>query len=217
MKKFILPLVVCLTASLASCNKESTFVYNNYQDFATSYQGSLVADGGAILNVVENKTGTDAWKQEGGRFYILCDILNRQMEITLKELITVRLVNPLPLDQLDKEFTDPIVVEDCGISGGHFNLFYTYYYNPASNYAHSVHAWWDSTGSELNLYIYHDGNGENPSAMNPDLLKEKEDVISVPLADILNNGEFNRLSITLYELTSDKKDVKKNTYHLNGE
>ena len=76
-------------------------------------------------------------------------------------------------------------------------------------------------GIELNIYLFHDGNGENPSLMNAELLKEKSDVLSVPLADILKDENYDpnnslHLSITLYELTSDKKEVKKNTYHLNG-
>jgi len=221
MKKFLLLLIICLTATLVSCNKESTFVVNNYRDFVTSYQGSLLSDSGGSFRVVENKTDSEAWKQEGGRFYILCDILNRELDIVLKDILNVRMLNPKPLEQMVTEFKDPIIVEDSSVSGGCFNLFYTYYYNPASNYAHNVQAWWELKGIELNICLFHDGNGENPSLMNADLLKEKTDVFSVPLADILKDENYDthnslHLSITLYELASDKKSVEKKTYHLNG-
>ena len=50
--------------------------------------------------------------------------------------------------------------------------------------------------------------------MDADLLKEKQDVLSIPLTEIRKNGEFSRLSVTVYELSSDSKEVTKNTYNL---
>lgn len=213
MKKFLLPLAFCLCmAAASSCLKESTFSVTNYQDFATSYQQTLVTDEGVTLHVVQNQTGSEAWKQEGSRFYILCDIQNREMEIVLKQLLNVEILSPKELSQMENEFTDPLTVKDTGVGGGYFNLFYSYYYNPSSNYAHRIEAWWETVGSEIHLYLFHDGNGEDPSVMNEDLLKEKEGVMSVPLAEILKTGEYNRLTVTLYELSSDNKEVEKNTY-----
>lgn len=216
MKKFIFPLFLCLSlTAVTSCLKESTFNATNYQDFATSYQQTLITDEGVTLHVVQNQTGNENWKQEGSRFYILCDIQNREMEIVLKEILPVEILSPKNLSELDKEPTDPITVKDSGIGGGYFNLFYSYYYNPASNYAHRIEAWWETSGSEIHLYLFHDGNGENPSLMNEDALKEKDGVMSIPLTEIMKTGEYNRLTVTLYELSSDKKTAEKNTYTLN--
>ncbi len=215
MKKFLLLLAFCLgMAAASSCVKESTFVYNNYMDFVVSHEGTLVSDIGVIFRVVENKTGSEAWRQEGSRFYILCDIQNREMDIILKNVLEVRQLEASPLGEMEKEYADPIIVNDSSVSGLYFNIFYTYYYNPASNYAHNTQVWWDSRDNQLNLYLYHDGNGENPAEMDADLLKEKQDVLSIPLTEIRKNGEFSRLSVTVYELSSDSKEVTKNTYNL---
>ena len=216
MKKYFLPLLLLFAAALTSCLKDSTFSVSNYQDFATAYNGDLITDQGVTLHVVENQTGSTEWKTEGRRFYILCDIQNRNMDIVLKQFLNVNILEPSELSTMEEEGTDPLVIKDSAIGGGYFNIFYSYYYKPASDFDHTIQAWWETTGSEISLYIYHNGNGENPSEMKEDLLKEKEDVMSISLLEIFKTGEFNRLTVTLYELSSDKTEVKKNTYTVNN-
>ena len=110
MKKILLPLVCCLMAT--SCLKENTFYMENYTDFATFYEGKLVTDNAYRFSVVDNQSGTEAWKKEGERFFIKCDILNRNLEIRLKSLLHVDIEEALPYTEEENEPDDPVEVMD---------------------------------------------------------------------------------------------------------
>lgn len=209
MKKLILP-IFCALLTLTSCLQESTFTMNNYIDYATSYQGKLVTDSGSSLNVVENESGSEAWRTEGSRFYILCDVLNRQLDIRLKSLYAVKVMEPFPLAQMDHEYDDPLVIEDSVLSGGYVNLAVKYQYNPASNHVPQFYAYWDEEGSIARVYLYFDGNHESAAYMDSEQLKEKEEVISLSLRTFLESPqEYSSLAVTLYVLTDDNKAEKK--------
>lgn len=215
MKKFILPLAISLLACTA-CMKESTFTITNLVDIVTTTSGYLVNDLGTTYTVTDNQTGSNDWKQEGSRLYILCDVLNRNLDISLKNYIKVHTENPIPLDQMEFEGKDPLGVVDHSFSGGFVNLVFQYYYNPASNYARNIRFYWDAKGLELHLYVFYDGNNENPAYVSEDILKTQETVFSIPLEPLMETGEYTSLHITFYELDSNTKKIEKNTYRLSS-
>lgn len=213
MKKFLLP-IFCAMMALTSCLKESTFTVNNYTDYVTCYQGSLVTDNGSVLNVVENQSGNETWRTEGSRFYILCDILNRQLDIRLKDIYTVRIMEPFAFSQMEKEYDDPVEVLESSLSGGYLNLGVKYYYNPSSNYARHFESYWEEDGNSARLYFFLDGNHESPEYMDAEQLKQKEEVFSISLKQIIDAPrEFSSLVVILYEL-DDKNIAVKKTYTL---
>lgn len=212
MKKYLFPLLCCILVSV-SCVKESTFSITNYKSFVISHDNILSGDNGYAMTVTENSTGSETWKTPG-RYYITCDILNRNFEIRLKELNPVSVMVADPISKLEKETDDPVEIVDNSVSGGYLNLVLDYYYNPASNYAHRINFYWEAKGSEVYLYLIHDGNGENPAAMSEESLKTREEIISVPLNEILSSGEYYVMRIVLYELNG--KTIERNTYRIAG-
>lgn len=202
---------------LPSCLKESTFSLTNYKDFVISHDGTLSADNGNTLNVVENQTGSDSWKTPG-RYYIVCDILNRYMDIRLKSLTEVQIKDATPYSSsLDSE--DPVIVVDHTLSGGYLNLDLQYYYDPSSNYARSIDFYWEGDHGNLTIYIVYQGNGENPSQMDINSLKTEEKLFSIPLSELLSDGTYYSLSLCLHELKENSDgsySVEQNTYLLSG-
>ena len=215
MKKYLIPLAVGLLACTA-CMKESTFTVTNLVDIVTTTDGLLVNDLGTKYNVTANESGSETWKQEGSRLYILCDVLNRQLDIRLKRFANVLTVNPIPLSEMEHEGQDPVSITDHSFSGGYLNLVLDYYYNPSSNYARSINYYWDAKGLELHLYVFYDGNNENPAYLSEDSLKTQEAVYSVPLKPMVETGEYTSLHITFYEMDSSTKKIEKNTYRLSS-
>lgn len=215
MKKFILPLALSLLAFTA-CMKESTFTITNYVDIVTNVEGHLINDLGSTFTVVSNDSGSSEWKQEGARLYILCDVLNRNLDITLKEVVKIDIVNPTSMDQMEYEGKDPVAIADHSFSGGYLNLVLDYYYNPSSNYARNIRFYWDAQGIELHLYVFYDGNNENPAYVSEDVLKTKQSAYSIPLEPLMATGEYTSLHITFYEIDPETKKIEKNTYRLSS-
>ena len=120
MKKILLPLVCCLMAT--SCLKE--------------------------ISVVDNQSGTEAWKKEGERFFIKCDILNRNLEIRLKSLLHVDIEEALPYTEDENEPDDPVEVMDQSVSGGYINLALEYFANPSSNAAHVLSCYYEANAAQ---------------------------------------------------------------------
>lgn len=217
MKKILLPLVCCLMAT--SCLKENTFYMENYTDFATSYEGKLVTDNAYRFSVVDNQSGTEAWKKEGERFFIKCDILNRNLEIRLKEILDVDLEEALPYTEEENEPDDPVEVMEQAISGGYINMSLAYYADPDSNAAHVFSLYYveDKVTNHITFHLLHEGDDENPVYMETKYLEKRSKLISVPLWNLLERGKAYTLELCLYELKKaddNTYSIEQNTYPL---
>lgn len=217
MKKILLPLVCCLLAT--SCMKESTFYMENFSDFASYYQGKLVTDNAYQFTVTENKTESDAWKVEGQRLFIVCDILNRNLEIRLKSFFAVDVEEALPYTEDENEPDDPVEVLDHSLSGGHINLVLEYFTNPTSNTEHVISFFYKTNEArdEFTLYVLHDGNHENPAFMDEKKLEKASEVVSVPVWELLKRNTPIKFSLCLYQLKKAQDgtySVEQNTYPL---
>ena len=208
MKRILLPLLCCLMA--VSCLKEDTFSIQGYQDFATAYQGKLVTDNGLSLTIVKNESGNENWKNEGERFLILCDILNRNLETTLKNVLHVDIEEALPYTEEENEPDDPVEVMRQSISGGYINLALEYFANPSSNAAHVLSCYYEANAAqdEFTFYVLHEGNDENPACMDEKKLERQSEVLSIPLWNLLKKGTPTKLNLCLYQL----KKADDNTY-----
>lgn len=217
MKKFLLPLMCCLLAT--SCMKESTFYMENFSDFASYYEGKLVSDKAYRLTVTENQTGSEAWKAEGERFFIICDILNRNLEIRLKSFMEVNVEEALPYTEDENEPDDPVEVLDHSISGGYINMVLEYYTNPTSNTAHVLSFYYETNAAkdEFTFHVLHEGNDENPAFMDEKKLEKVSEVVSVPIWDLLKRSTPTKLSLCLYQLKKAQDgtySIEQNTYPL---
>lgn len=219
MKKILIPLLCCLLAT--SCLKDAGFSVSNYSDFATAYEGKLVTDNAYRLTVVENESGSTAWQDEGKRFFIVCDILNRNLEIKLKSLRDVDIVHPNPYVEDENEADDPVEVLDNSISGGYVNLALSVFGDPSADTDHLVTFYYTANEQqdEFTFYVLHQGNHENPAYMDEKKLEAKNFVFSIPLWDLLKKNTSTRLNLCLYQLKKDdsgKYIVEKNTYPLHN-
>ena len=217
MKKILLPLLCCLLAT--SCLKDDTFSMQGYRDFATVYQGKLVTDRAATLTVVKDESGSDIWKIEGARLFIRCDILNRNFDITLKNVLEASRPHPTPYVEKEDEPDDPVEILGQGIGGRYVNLLLSVYGSPASDALHPVtfHYTANTAGDEVTLYVLHDGNHENPAYMEEKKLQQTVLAFSIPLEDILKKGVRTQLSLCLYQLVKAQDgtySVQKKTYSL---
>ena len=214
MKKWILALVALVVA--VGCMEESTFTATNYSDFAVFSQGLFLTDSGYSFKVTENASGTTGWEVEGKRFHLLCDILNRDLDIRLKNLNPVTIKDALPYQEDQPEPDDPVAIS-ASLGSGYLNMIIVYSYNPSSNYSHKVDVYWEARGSNLNLYLLHDGNHENSVYMDSSSLKQETLFYSIPLTEILATATFDTISLTLYEiedLSSGESKIARNTYYL---
>lgn len=219
MKKILLPLVCCLMAT--SCLKENTFYMENYTDFATSYEGKLVTDNAYRFSVVDNQSGTEDWKKEGERFFIKCDILNRNLEIRLKSLLHVDIEEALPYTEDENEPDDPVEVMDQSVSGGYINLALEYFANPSSNAAHVLSCYYEANAAqdEFTFYVLHEGNDENPACMDEKKLERQSALVSIPLWNLLKKGTPTKLNLCLYQLKKAQDGtytIEQSTFPLYG-
>lgn len=217
MKKILLPLLLSLLAT--SCLKDSTLYVEDFSDFATVYEGKLVTDQAYRLTVVENKTENETWKVEGKRYFIVCDILNRNLEVRLKDILVVDLKDALPYTEEENEPDDPVEVMDQAISGGYINMSLAYYADPDSNAAHVFSLYYveDKVTNHITLHLLHEGDDENPVYMETKYLEKRSKLISVPLWNLLERGKAYTLELCLYELKKaddNTYSIEQNTYPL---
>lgn len=213
MKKILLPLLLGCLLAATSCIKESTFNITNYYDFVTCLNGRLVSDSGASYTITENNSGSEDWKEEKSRFYILCDILNRDLQIRLKSVDKALIEYATELPETEKEPDDPIGITDSSLGGGYLNLVIQTYYNPDSNYARNISFHWKAEGEQLHFYVFYDGNHESPVYTSEDQLKVGAKVYSIPLEPIIGSQQYYYMDITFYELVNSA--VERNTYRIN--
>lgn len=202
MKKMLFTLLCCLTAAW-SCNIDGSYSAKNVQDIVTvAADQQLVSDTGVTYYVSEVAKDAPAL-EEGKRYYIIFDILNINYDISISTVIPVQIVVAEEVDDTE-EITahDPIQVVFNWIGRRYIDLGFSYYCDETSNCAHDVFARYTLTngGSLLKLFIYHDGNDENPASMDPKLLKTESRIISIPISQ----WDLSSVTLSLDILSTDR-------------
>ena len=212
MKKLI-PFILAILPLVVSCKLEDTYTQTNVQEMVTVREGVLLNDNGYVLNVKEDALGTDKWKIEGNRYLALFDILNRALDIRLKDVLEAAIVYPGEFDEGQEYPSDPLILEMTGFSGGYLNLGLSYYKAKGSHAAHPIRFFEEVKGSQHNLHIFHEGNGEDPTRMEESDLETTIVIFSLPLE--LKSSE--RVSLVMDVITTDsagKKTVEEKTINL---
>lgn len=215
MRKYILILVACALAA-TSCNLDDQFSATNVTDLVTVYSNTmLINDYNTSYTITTDET--DHLWQKGDRLMILFDIHNRDYEITLKDYAKCVICVPENISGEEPVLgTDPVLIDACTISGGYVNCEITYYFKKGSNAAHLIDMVYMDDGTNLHLYISHNGNEENPSKMN----KNDLDTVTVPysfqIAGLVPSGESRRLSLTM-NILNENNEVGAKTYSLLSE
>ena len=198
MKKLVLLAGILLAA--VSCKMESTFYMENVAALANVAEGKLFSDEGIVFNVTENASKKQDYLVEGARYYMRFDILNREMDIRIRDLQDVVICPSEAQGQLNIGH-DPVILQQASISGGYLNLVIVYYKAKASEYEHQMHVMHAIDVKRLKLMLFHDGNDENPSAMDSSLLETVTGYYSIPLKGF----DFSSMELTYNVLTSDSE------------
>lgn len=212
MKKLLIPLLCCLTFAW-SCKLEGNYSAQNVWDIVTITDHQLVNDNG-VRYTISRTVSKVPDLEEGGRYYMEFDILNSDYEITLRSVTPVDIVVATSTGETGGiSAHDPVIVKFNWIGPKYMDLAFNYYYDEKSNCAHNVFACYsldiDPSDNKpvLNLFLFHDGNDENPSAMSESDLKLATRIISIPL----DQGKFDAVTLTLNILSEDNK-VESKTY-----
>ena len=215
MKKYIITLIACALAAV-SCEIKDEYYVSNVNDLVTvKDKTSMISDYGVQYTIT--KDNTDQKWSVGVRYMINFDIENTDYEITLHDYTPCVISTPTEMGETPSAGEDPVTVMGSTISGGYVNLNFKYYQAKGSDFLHRVFMEYkdDPTAGTLDLYLIHDGNGENPSKIAADDLETVECIYSFPIWDIVPKGQSRMVNLTLYELNGII--VEKNTHRLYNE
>lgn len=190
MKKLLIPLLLCLAVS---CHMEGTYYAENMQDIITvAEENQLVSDNG-IIYTLQTGTSIPNW-MEGERYYIVFDILNRDLEIRLKSAHLMHIMEAAPAPEEPVAAHDPVQFAFNQVGSKYMDLILAYSKADGSNYAHNFSVYYtvNNADGQLNLFLYHDGNDENLSKMESKDLKQDNYLLSIPI-----NRWTNLTEITL--------------------
>ena len=90
-----------------------------------------------------------------------------------------------PYDEEEPVPHDPIGIVSHWIGGGYLNLAINYYKGKDSQFEHTflLRSSLDEATSVLHLYLFHDGNGENPPQKETSDLVVESGIFSLSLGD----------------------------------
>lgn len=209
MKKLLIPFICCLVAAW-SCKMEGSFYASNVQEFVTYQDGYLVNDNGVHYTLLPKQEGTDLIPlQEDQRYFALFDIENKNYQITLKDVQPVQIIMPSEYSEGDEITAHDPVLYRLNQVGKYWDMIIGYYKATNSTYNHQLSFYYklEDSDSKLHLYVFHDGNDENPSKMEEKDLTYENKFISIPLT-----GAFK--DVLQYEYTCDVlvKDITAGKY-----
>lgn len=179
MKK-ILPLLLCSLFAFGACNMNDTYTQTNVKDLVTVKGDYLVNDYGYVLTVTQDAVGRSNWQVEGARYYALYDILNRQFDISLKELIRSYESAVWEYDETAEYATDPVTPFMATFSGGYLNVGLTLTKLKKSDNAHPIRFYYELDNSFMKLHVVHDGDGEDLRNWSKDDLDSIDRIYHIP-------------------------------------
>ena len=212
MKKFI-PLLIASLFACWSCELKDSYTETNVKDMVNVVSGQLYTDYGYRLTVVEDVVGEAKWKVEGARFLAIYDILNRDLDIRLKEVLRSQVLEAIPLENPEALSQDPVELLAQGFSGGYFNVGFTITRAKNSNNAHAFHFHYTVENNNLMLYVEQEGNGEDSVHMSSDDLVSEDRMFSIPLDNL---PYFTSVTLVMYYITTEggQDVIKQITYNI---
>lgn len=219
MKQFITLCIAAAATLLAvSCNMEDVYTISNYDDIVTVKGEYLVNDFGTTYHVTQDQTGSKDWQKDDERLYALFDVLNRQLDISLKEVHRMEIVEPDQLTVQEEEPKDPVVVVLQNVVGYRVNLALQIFKEKGTECPHEISFQYRNTpnSSDVELFIIHEGNDENPSRIAEDDLKTELRFFTVNLDKIVSSAT-GKVTLNFDQLTKDnegKYTVSRASYQL---
>ncbi|MBO4625147.1 MAG: hypothetical protein J5646_06610 [Bacteroidales bacterium] len=200
MKKFIPLIMIAGLLACWSCDLKDTYTETNVKDMVNVKDGQLFNDYGYILTVKEDAVGRATWNVEGARYLAIFDILNRDMDISLKSVLNAQIIEAEPVGDPEELAKDPVDLLIHGFSGGYFNVGFTITRAKNSNNAHAFHFYYKIDNNYLTLYVEQEGNGEDPVHMSTDDLVSEDRMFSIPMGDL---PYFSGLNLVINYVTTE--------------
>ena len=188
MKRLIIAAIAGLFL-LTSCNLgEDVYTISNLTEYVTVTGEILTDDYNNEFNITEDLTDK-GWKTDGKRILAQFDILNRSLDIRFKAYNSVIVQEPVPhTPSEEEEVKDPVEIVDASLSpNGYLNMALKYYAKPETDCPHNIILGYSINERELDLYLIHEGNDENPSKEDKSSLKEHYRVYSFPISGIISS------------------------------
>ena len=199
MKKY-LPLLLCSLLTFSACNFEDSYTQTNVQDLVTVKGDNLVNDYGYTLTVTQDAVGRANWQSEGARYYAIYDVLNRNFDIYLKEVIRSREELPLRYDDQQEYPTDPIEPYVAAFSGGYLNIGLYIYKAKNTNNAHVVRFFYEMESTHMYVHVVHYGSNEDPAHMSTDDLTYEQRMYHI---DANEFPSFTQVTLVAHYLDAD--------------
>jgi len=212
MKKSLIPLLAGCLLTTVSCNIEDTFYMEGVQDLVTAQEnGVFLSDYATAYTLKEDKS--DGLWVKGNRYLITFDILNRDYEITLKGYQDCYVSTPVAASEEALAGEDPVAINAQSISGGYVNLHLSYYQKKEGSYTHQIRMAYEDhpEKAELQLFLVHDGNAENPVNYSNEELESVDRLYSFPLQGLVAEGQSRIITLTLYELSTTSAGIQEVT------
>lgn len=189
-----------------SCNLKDVFTINNLDDIVTVEGEYLISDLGTCYHVTEDLTESKDWQKDGNRLYVLVDVMNRDLDITLKQAHPIEIREPEPLAFSEDTTMDPVVVGLQNISGNYINLVLQIYKEKGTECPHHITFQYRKSpgGDGVELFVFHDGNNENPTRIAEEDLKTEVRFYSIPL-ESLTSSRSAQITIVMDTLAKDSE------------
>ncbi len=213
-----LPLAAFLAILLSACNMEDTFYVQGVQDMVTATSNNtFISDYGVKYTVTADKTD-HLWSPEK-RYLIGFDITDRNYSITLNTYQESNIVTPVAATWEERTPGSPILVRGHSIGGGYLNLIVAYYRLKDGNTPHRISMEYRESPNrnDLNLYLFHESNGDIPELADDSSYELIDEVYSFKLANLLPAGETRLLYLTIDKMDKDKDGnlvCEENTFRL---
>lgn len=201
MKRFFAPLLASVLI-LTACNMETVFKYTNMVEFVTVSGNTLINDVGTIYTVTADETD-HGWQVEGSRQYMLFDIEDRYLDVTVKKYIRANISEPVEYAEVTDP-VDPVELFAGSFSGGYLNLELRYTRQRGSNSAHSIQMMYKEDAGGVQLFLVHRGNHENSLYVDEEMLITESAVYCFPVS-MLPGGVATTYSVT-YDVLSKNQE-----------
>lgn len=200
MKKLLL-IFALFPLLMTSCIKEDTYYVENYPDVVTVYEGKFINDSGASFTVKENNTHVTSFTEKQ-RYYMVCDILDRDLNIRLKEIDPLLALAPLPATPDEQLPQDPVIFKGNRLTPYTLDLIFDIYKAKGSTYEHKILCRYEKGKDNiLRITLYHDGNNEHLGTMTADLLETEHRFYTIDIRDFACDG----LTLTYNVLVKNAK------------
>lgn len=193
----ILTLCILAAASMTSCKKDDTLLYNNIT-MGNIDGNTIISDQGNTFDIVDNPLSIDLTTLEYSRVILSCDVLketaDKRYDVRLTGIgpvLTKPAVKASSITEPDSELAveDAIIINDMWYGGGYLNMLIEFAKKSDSDTKHFINLIHDdmAEGDGYTFILRHNAYGETPT--QGEIYESSLGYVSFPIADIIDGDE----------------------------